>query len=215
MNSAHIHLMLNHFPVVGIVSGLALQIIATVRGSVELKKSALHLIVATGAIAGLVFLTGREAGEQLLLLPGISQPAILTHNAAAFYAMVVAVAGGLVALGGLTILQRDALTRNWFWFLSLLLTAITTAIMAWTANLGGQIRHPEIRNQVRLITRQDSLPVQDVLWARRPHAVNPRAGSGHSMFEFRAIIASPAGLRLPTAQHLQFSAEPRPSAATL
>lgn len=152
MNPAHIHLMLNHFPVVGTFLCLILQIIATTLRSVELKKGTLYLLVATGAMAGLVYFTGEEAEAQLLNFPGILRAAVLSHDDAAFYAVVAAILCGLVALSGLTLFRRTAFTCGWFWPTSLILTVITAALMAWTANLGGHIRHPEIRNQVRLFT---------------------------------------------------------------
>jgi hypothetical protein len=56
----------------------------------------------------------------------------------------VEMAGGL-ALLGLLATARAAQVSRWIVTGLLLVTAASVGLMAWTANLGGQIRHPEIR----------------------------------------------------------------------
>lgn len=53
---------------------------------------------------------------------------------------------GLPALAGLIFFRRDKLVPTWFGSLLFAASRMVTGVMAWTANLGGQIRHTGIRS---------------------------------------------------------------------
>jgi len=61
MNWAHIHLSLNHLPVVGIIFGVLLLLLALLRKSEELKRVSLGVFVLTALIALPVYFTGEPA----------------------------------------------------------------------------------------------------------------------------------------------------------
>ena len=144
MGWPHIHLLINHVPVLGVMFGLILAIVAFWLNHGEFKKMALWVSLIAGAAAGLVYFTGEQAEEALLRAPGISQPLVLAHDDAAFYAVVAAVALAVLSLAALLLMRRKMPWPRWLapaWFLVAVLTA---GLISWTANLGGRIRHPEI-----------------------------------------------------------------------
>jgi uncharacterized membrane protein len=144
MNWPHIHLLLNHVPVLGVLFGLILAVVAFWLNHAELKKIALWVSLVAGAAAGLVYFTGEQAEEALLRAPGIPQPLVLAHDDAAFYAVVAAVVLAVLSVVALVLMRRKARWPGWLapaWFLVAVLTA---GLISWTANLGGRIRHPEI-----------------------------------------------------------------------
>lgn len=145
MTWVHLHLLLNHVPVIGSVGGLLLLGYAAVRPSAEVLRLTLGMFVALAGIGVLVFLTGEPTEELVERLPGISEAFLERHEDAALVATALLGVYGAIALGALVLYRgARAIPRAAVWLL-LALALIPTSAMAWTANLGGQIRHSEIR----------------------------------------------------------------------
>jgi len=139
----HLHLMASHLPVIGVLLLVPLLFIALVRRSDELSK--LGLWAAAGiAISGVVvYLTGESSEEGVEQLAGISETMMERHEEVALLSTI--------ALGVFGVLALVTLFRTWGRPLSrgIVITALLGMIalsgaFAWTANLGGQIRHSEI-----------------------------------------------------------------------
>jgi uncharacterized membrane protein len=146
MNWAHIHLLLNHIPVIGFILGVLLSLLAVLKKSEELKRVTMGIFVFTAAIALPVYFTGEPAEELVEHLPGVSEAFIEQHERAAVFSLVAAVVTGIVALTGLIIFRRAEKLPNWIATATLVLSLIASGLMGWTANLGGQIRHTENRS---------------------------------------------------------------------
>ena len=144
MSLVHLHLLLNHLPVVGAVFGVFLLAIALVRRDGGLAKVSFAILTVIGAVSGAVFLTGEPAQEAIEKLPGFSERLIDRHEDAALLATIVTGTIGALALAALVVYRRRALPR-WLTMLGLVSALGASAMMAYTANLGGQIRHSEIR----------------------------------------------------------------------
>ncbi|HEX5082515.1 MAG TPA: hypothetical protein VFY40_10745 [Blastocatellia bacterium] len=144
MNWAHIHLSLNHLPVVGIIFGALLLLLALLRKSEELKRVSLGVFVFTALLALPVYFTGEPAEEVVEHLSGVAEPLIERHENAALFALLMAGGAGVVALAGLILFRRAEKMPGWIVAATLVLSLATSALMGWTANLGGQIRHTEI-----------------------------------------------------------------------
>ncbi len=145
MNGAHLHLLLNHLPVLGTAFGLLLLLFALLRKSDEIKRVSLGVFVFTALSAGAAYLTGEPAEEAVEKLPGVAEALIGQHEDAALIALVVAGVTGGVALLGLILFRRAEKLPVWVVAAALVLALATGGLMARAANLGGQIRHPEIR----------------------------------------------------------------------
>ena len=159
MNGAHLHLLLNHIPVLGTFFGLALLAFAVWKRSDELRKAALGTFFIAALAATATYLTGEPAEDVVKGLPGIPRPLISRHEDAAGIALAGSIALGVLALGGLIWLRWGRQIKPWFSTLALAAAIIVTGLMAWTANLGGQIRHTEIRpDAVPLTTSQSDRP---------------------------------------------------------
>ena len=145
MTWAHIHLALNHVPVIGLLIVLLLLAIAMRRGSMELTRVSYALLMLLAATAVLVYLTGEPAEEMVEHLPGFSEAIIEEHEEVALIATIGMVVLGLAALVGLVGFRAPRVIPGWYGRGVLLLALVTGGVMVWTANLGGQIRHTEIR----------------------------------------------------------------------
>lgn len=144
MNVVHLHLLLNHLPVVGSLFAMLLFAGSLYKRAVSLRF-ALWFAVALGATALAVYLTGEPAADTVEKLVGITERSIERHEEAAELTTIVAGTLGALALIALMLFRRREVPR-WIGAAGLVGTVLLSAAMGWTANLGGQIRHSEIRS---------------------------------------------------------------------
>ena len=144
MSSVHFHLLLNHFPVIGILIVIALLAAAIVRRSNDVAKVSLGLLAALGAISLVVFFTGEPAEEAIENLPGFSEAITERHEEFALAATIVLASIGAFALGLLAILRKREVPR-WITVGVFMLSLVGGGMMGYTAMLGGEIRHTEVR----------------------------------------------------------------------
>ena len=106
MNWAHVHLMLNHLPVLGTVFGLALLAWAMLRRDETLQRAALATFVLTALAAIPVFLTGEPSEEMVEHLTGTAEQAIEAHEDAAVVALVAVEVLGALAIATLLLFRK-------------------------------------------------------------------------------------------------------------
>jgi hypothetical protein len=144
MNPAHLHIILNHIPVIGVPFGTALLIYGFLRKSQEVRTAALLVFVVIALVTIPTFLAGEAAKDMVEHLPGVSERLIENHERAATIALVAtSVLGGLSLLCLLIPLRLPAMGGP----ATVLVFLVSLGVAGWlarTANLGGQIRHPEI-----------------------------------------------------------------------
>lgn len=145
MNLTHLHLAINHVPVLGTIFGLALLSFAIRRRSDELKKTALGVFVIAALFAVPVYFTGEPAEDGVDALPGVSESIIERHEEAASIAFTSVLVLGGAALTMLILLRGGKTVPALISFPMLAGALVVSGLMAWTANLGGQVRHTEIR----------------------------------------------------------------------
>lgn len=147
MDPVHVHLFLNHFPVICSVLAVPLFLWAYVRKSDELKQLSLLVLVFAAAVTIPVYLSGEPAEEVVEKLAGVSHDLIEQHEDAAYFAMISMMITGAIALIGLITMFLKKTGAAKFLVLVALLSAVGSAgLMLRTSNLGGQIRHSEIRS---------------------------------------------------------------------
>ncbi len=145
MNAAHLHLLINHLPVVGLLFALGLLLAAQLRKSGELARAGIAAIVLVAAIAIPVYLTGEPAEEVVEDLPGISESAIEPHEEAALIGLISLEVLGALAVVGLVAFRDGNPGPRWYLPTLLALTLLVAGWFAWTANLGGRITHEVAR----------------------------------------------------------------------
>ena len=99
MNWAHIHLLLNHLPVIGTIFGVLRLLFAWLRKSEELKRVSLGVFVLTALLALPVYFTGEPAEKVVERLPVVAEPLIERHENAALFALLTAGGAGIVECG--------------------------------------------------------------------------------------------------------------------
>jgi hypothetical protein len=144
-NPAHVHMWLNHVPTVGFGVALALFLAARARRHDDLTRTSLALFFLVAVVSIAAYLSGNAAEGMLQDRPGISPHAIRAHEDAALLAFVFMEVTGFLAW--LTLWHWRRVPRPARFHLPLVgfCAILTFGAMARAANLGGEIRHPEIR----------------------------------------------------------------------
>ena len=146
MNLAHLHLMLNHIPLVGIGFVTLLLIIALIMKNSVLINISLVFVVIVALWAIPAYLTGEPAEEIVEDIPGISEQMIDEHEEFAEVAFIFIEVVGALALLTIFVRRYSVKIGNILTLLTLLGIITGGGLIAWTANLGGKISHPEIRS---------------------------------------------------------------------
>ncbi len=157
MNPAHVHLLLNHIPVIGIWFGIVIYLVALTRKP-EWRALGLGVFVLMAVLTLPAYLSGEPAEELIRGLSGVSEATIEEHEAAALPALIAMLALGAVALAGLVRFRHaESWSRGYGW-LVLALALIAGGLIGRTANLGAHIRHPEIRSTTPVTAPELSEP---------------------------------------------------------
>jgi hypothetical protein len=141
---AHLHLLINHVPTVGTVLGIALFLLAIVRDRSELKVISLEVfyLIALGSVPA--YMSGVAAHGVLQQRGDAPEAVIAAHQSAALIALFWMGLMGVVSWFGLWQSRRQGQVPRATLAVVFLLSMVSLATMAWAANLGGFIRHPEI-----------------------------------------------------------------------
>jgi hypothetical protein len=146
MNWAHIHLILNHIPLIGVGFTILLFIIALIKNSKELINASLLFTIIVALFAIPAYLTGEPAEEIVEELPGISENLIKQHEEMSEKAFIFLEIVGALALSTLVVKRYSQKLGSWLMSATLIGLIVGGGMVAWTANLGGKINHPEVRS---------------------------------------------------------------------
>jgi uncharacterized membrane protein len=145
MNFVHIHLLLNHFPVIGSFIGFGLFLISLIRKNEPLRRSSLIVFATMALIAIPTFASGKGAQLMLKDKPGISDAFMQRHEGAAMLALWFLEATGAFALAGLWQIHHRARMARWNLLAVLIFSFLAVGLMVRTGNTGGEISHTEVR----------------------------------------------------------------------
>ena len=151
MNGAHLHLVLNHIPLLGLLFGAGILAWGAFRTHDAVVRVALGLFVIAALAAGGTYWSGEAAEDIVEGGPGVSHAAIEAHEEVALYALGTAIAVGLVALVALVLYRNAEIPRPLAWVV-VFMSVIALSAMGYTANTGGKINHPELRTDSSVTT---------------------------------------------------------------
>jgi uncharacterized membrane protein len=143
VNLAHVHLVLNHFPIIGTIVGLGLFMVSLVGQNHDLKKASLIIFAVMALLSLPTFFTGVGAQGAILDLPGVSADLIDRHEGAAILALFFMELTGAFSLVGLWQSHKLSRPARSNVLAVLLLSLITVGLMVRVGTTGGDIRHPE------------------------------------------------------------------------
>ena len=144
MNSAHLHLLLNHVPTIGTVIAVAVFLLSFVRKNEGMRRLSLELFCMIALVSLPAYLSGVGTQVALELNPDVSKVLIERHHDAALIGSLFMVLTGGAAWLALWQMRRLSHPSRGALASVLLFSVFTVALMGRAANLGGEIRHPEI-----------------------------------------------------------------------
>ncbi len=147
MNAVHIHLLVNHFPIIGTLFGSILLAIGIISKNITLKKTGLYTFIFAAIFSVIADKTGEKAEH--IVEEGattLTHTLIHEHEEAAETAVLVSLILGALSVVGL-VLSRKENTNSTIIYLFLLLAGLSSfGVQLLAANSGGQIIHEEIRS---------------------------------------------------------------------
>jgi uncharacterized membrane protein len=169
MNWAHVHLLVNHVAPIGAVLGLLVLVLGLAKRNGEFEKAAFWIFVWSALGAAAAYFTGEPAEEAVEHLPGVSGAFVSRHEDAALVALIAIGMLGLLAAVGLVRARGAVPLRRGLVFAGLVLSIVAAGLLAWTATLGGQIRHTEIRGSSGSTPGADPAEAPGAREERHPH----------------------------------------------
>jgi len=177
----HLHLLLNHVPTVGAVAALGLLLLSFVRRNEHLTHAGLEALYLVALLTLPAYITGVGASRELRDVPGVSDFAMRMHQDAALWGFTVIELAAFLGWIALWQMRRRGHPPRSIVAASTALLVVAIAMMAGAANLGGEIRHPEIRSGAAVAEVEGTDPA-DVFVA-----------AAISKFVIRSTWAAPAG----------------------
>lgn len=145
MNDAHLHMVVNHFPIIGTIFGFVILIIGLALKNKTLQNTSYGLFVVAAIFAAISMGTGEGAEELVEDMPNIGKQIIHEHEELAEkLAILLYVLGGLSLVGIYLNFKNNSKAK----LLSFLILGIATAglfLVQKVGTSGGEIRHTEIR----------------------------------------------------------------------
>lgn len=144
MNDAHFHMVVNHFPIIGIIFGLGILIAGIVLKNKSIQNTAYVLFIICMVFGKISMFSGEKA-EDIVEELGISHDLIHEHEELAENFMKVAYGMGLFAIISLIANVKNHPKAKLFAFLTLILAIVAAVMSKEVGTSGGEIRHTEIR----------------------------------------------------------------------
>ena len=147
MNWAYLHLVVNHFPIIGTIIGSLLLIAGMAFKNQGIKIGGLGTLVFSALMSILAYFTGDPAEEAVKNHPDVARSLISLHESLATISMYILIPTGLIAATAIFSLLKKEKYPNLMIIITLVLALGSSSIMVFVGRTGGQIRHNEFRNE--------------------------------------------------------------------
>lgn len=161
MNDAHLHLLVNHFPIIGTLFGLGILISGMLLKNNSVKNTAYILFIVAAVFSAFSMGTGEGAEELVEDLPNIGKQIIHEHEEIAEKFAIIMYATGLFGLLSLyTSIKNHKLAKT-VSFITLILALFAVVFAKSVGTTGGEIRHTEIRANSGADSNENNSGLQD------------------------------------------------------
>jgi len=145
MNDAHLHLVVNHFPIIVTFLGFGILVTGMFLKNNSVKNTA-YVLFVVGALFALASMATGEGAEELVEdMPDIGKKIIHEHEELAEKLALVLYATGIFSLLSLyTSIKKNKFAKA-LSYITLILSLAASFLATKVGNSGGEIRHTEIR----------------------------------------------------------------------
>jgi uncharacterized membrane protein len=158
MNAAHLHSILNHFPVIGFILGMGILLAGTLLRQAILRQAGLLILFLMALLCIPVFYSGHEAEEIVEKLA--TQSTIEEHEKAGEWAYYLTLTTGLLSAAAFAASWKGLSFARYATLLAALIGILSTVALSRTAYLGGLIRHTEF-SEPAAIPMEPMVPHRD------------------------------------------------------
>ena len=150
MNDAHLHMVVNHFPIIGTIFGLGILLAGIFMKQTVVKNVAYILFVVAAIFGAVSMATGEGAEEIAEKLPSVTDQIIHEHEEMAEKLALVLYALGVVSLLGLYLNFKNHAKAAAVSYIALVVAIIGVFFGKQTGTTGGEVRHTEIRENTAI-----------------------------------------------------------------
>lgn len=144
LSGVHLHLLVNHAPILGALFALALLAASFIWAPDVLRRTALVVLIGTGIAGFVADQSGEPAEDAIRGFPGVKRAVIHEHEELGEKAFIAASIVGVLAIGVLVRWRRTPIPQG-VAVGALVGAAVVSGMMVYTGLLGGQVRHTEVR----------------------------------------------------------------------
>jgi hypothetical protein len=161
---AHIHLAINHVPIIGLAVACLPVLIGILFHSRGALASGLLAVILCAGTMPFIMETGEEAYESFVdgsISPGMDvagKAAFREHSHRANFTAPVVYAAGILSLVALLALIKFPRQAAWIGWAVLVGNTLSIALSVWTAEAGGRIRHSEFRSEPKSTAQSQLQP---------------------------------------------------------
>lgn len=148
MNYEHLHLLLNHFPIIGSIIGAGLLLASFFGKNDDLRRSSYVVFIGIALLTIPAFLTG-FAAAQMLHGQAVADALVRRHESSALLSIWFMMITGSLALVGLWKSQETGRPPRWNVTAMLVFSLLTVGLISRTGYTAGGIRHTEVREGVQ------------------------------------------------------------------
>ena len=152
MNDAHLHLVMNHFPIIGPILGFGILLTGIILKNNSVKNTAYVLFIVSAIFASFSMGTGEGAEEIAEKLPGVTKQIIHEHEEMAEKFAIVLYLLGVISLGGLFLSYKKSAKVKWVSFAALVVVVVGIFLAKEVGTSGGEVRHTEIRTDTTSVS---------------------------------------------------------------
>jgi uncharacterized membrane protein len=145
MNDAHLHMVVNHFPIIGSIFGLGILLTGIILKNNSVKNTAYVLFIVAAVFAAFSMGTGEGAEEMVEDMPNVGKEIIHEHEEIAEKLALLLYLLAAVSLTGLILNLKNHSKAKLISFIALIVAIGAVYISTLVGTSGGEIRHTEIR----------------------------------------------------------------------
>ena len=155
MNDAHLHMIVNHFPIIGTIFGLGILISGMILRNNSVKNTAYVLFIVAAVFAAFSMGTGEGAEELVEDMPTVGKQIIHEHEEMAEKLAIVLYVLGAISMGGLFLNYIKHAKAKLISYTAILIAVVGVFLAKETGTSGGEIRHTEIRPNTTQATGEE------------------------------------------------------------
>jgi uncharacterized membrane protein len=149
MNQAHLHMVFNHFPIIGLFFGIGILAFGIFKKHTILVNTAYVMFIFCMIMAKATMMTG-EGAEEIVEEIGISHDIIHNHEEVAETFMKVLYVLGILSILGLVANFKKHAKASIVSYVVLVLAIGAAVLSKSVGTSGGEIRHTEIRENANI-----------------------------------------------------------------